>query len=208
MKKDTIYSILFYIVGIIILSFGITMLLLSDFGVGPWDAFFVGLYNQFGLTVGSWIFIVGVILVFVNSYLLKSRINLPSLLTFFITGLFIDFWMLIVFDHVVITDTIFQVALLIFGIICMGAGIGSYMQLEIARNPIDNLMIAVNYRTGLSLALSKMSLELMALLLAFIIKGPIGIGTFVIALGIGPLVQFFYHWFKSMKGSFKKATQS
>ncbi|MGM8215445.1 YczE/YyaS/YitT family protein [Bacillaceae bacterium W0354] len=206
MNKDLIYSIVFYIFGIVIISFGVTMLILSQLGTGPWDALFVGLYEMFGLTVGSWIFIVGFILMILNSRLLERKVEIPSLITMFITGACIDFWLFIVFPKVLVTELFSQVILLVLGITCMGIGIGSYLQLEFARNPIDNLMMAVNYRTGLSLAISKMSLELLILVVAFFIGGPIGVGTIIVAFGIGPLVQFFFTRFKNLKVRLVKAS--
>lgn len=89
--------------------------------------------------------------------------------------------------------------LLAIGITAMGSGIGMYLQFNFAKNPIDNLMIAVHKRTGLSLAMSKSSLEILIMIIAFILGGPIGIGTIIIAFGIGPFVQFFFKRFQKLK---------
>lgn len=190
--KDLMYSIMFYVLGMLTLSFGITMLILSNLGVGAWDALFVGLSNIFGMTVGTWIFLVGIVLIIINKFLLQSKFDYSAVITIFLIGLFIDFWLLVVFDGVMITEMTARIGLLGLGILGMGAGIGMYLQLDFARNPIDNLMMAVHYRTGLSLAVSKSGLEILIMIIAFLIGGPIGIGTVIVAFGIGPLVQFFF----------------
>ncbi|WP_027963633.1 YczE/YyaS/YitT family protein [Halalkalibacillus halophilus] len=197
--KDLTFSVVFYLLGMATLSFGISMLILSDLGVGAWDALFVGLFELLGLTVGSWIFIVGILLIILNSYLLREKFDFSAIITIFLIGIFIDFWVLIVFDGVILSDLVLRTALLTFGIMCMGAGIAMYLQFNYAKNPIDNLMMAVHYRTGKSLAFSKSSIEIVILIIAFIIGGPIGVGTFIIAFGIGPLVQFFYKRVSSFK---------
>ncbi|WP_188208149.1 YczE/YyaS/YitT family protein [Alkalibacillus aidingensis] len=199
MKKELIYSIVCYVLGMLTLSFGVTMLILSGLGVGAWDALFVGLSELIGLTVGSWIFIVGILLIIINAYLLKDRFDYSAIITIFLIGVFIDFWLLIVFDGVTVSDFVARIALFILGIICMGAGIGSYLQLDFARNPIDNLMMAVHKRLGLSLAVSKSGLEILILIIAFFIGGPVGVGTIIVAFGIGPLVQLSFKTLDKMK---------
>ncbi|MGP4073543.1 YczE/YyaS/YitT family protein [Piscibacillus sp. B03] len=197
--KELSYSILFYIIGMLMLSFGVTMLIKSGLGTGAWDALFYALYDIIGLTVGSWIFIVGVVLMVLNSFLLKARIDYAAVITIFLIGVFIDFWLLIVFPDFIITTTLMSYVLLTIGIMAMGGGIGMYLQFDFAKNPIDNLMLAVHKRTGWSLAVSKSSLEILVMIIAFILGGPIGIGTIIIAFGIGPFVQFFFKRFQQLK---------
>ncbi|WP_245998075.1 YczE/YyaS/YitT family protein [Aquisalibacillus elongatus] len=175
------------------------MLIKSGLGTGAWDALFYGLFDLIGLTVGSWIFIVGVLLMIINSFMLRARIDYSAVITIFLIGVFIDFWLLVVFPNFEITSTVMSYVLLTIGITAMGSGIGMYLQFNFAKNPIDNLMLAVNYRTGWSLAVSKSSLEILVMIIAFLIGGPIGIGTIIIAFGIGPIVQFFFKRFEKVK---------
>lgn len=175
------------------------MLIKSGLGTGAWDALFYALYDLIGLTVGSWIFIVGIALMIINSFLLKARIDYAAVITIFLIGVFIDFWLLIVFPGFIVTSAIMSYILLAIGITAMGSGIGMYLQFDFAKNPIDNLMIAVHKRTKLSLAMSKSALEILIMLIAFILGGPIGVGTIIIAFGIGPFVQFFFKRFQKLK---------
>lgn len=43
-----------YVLGILILTFGISFTIQSDLGTSPFDALLVGLSKNVGLTVGSW----------------------------------------------------------------------------------------------------------------------------------------------------------
>lgn len=52
-----------YILGIAILTFGISFTIRSDIGTSPFDALLVGLSMRIGLTVGSWEIILAVILI-------------------------------------------------------------------------------------------------------------------------------------------------
>lgn len=191
MKRIYIIST-FYLLGLISVSFGVSLILLSKLGAGPWDAFFVALQQNLGLTVGSWTFIVGFLLILINGLLLRQRPDFSALITMFLIGSFLDFWLLIVFPGAEISLLPIRLIILTAGIFFIGVGVASYMQSNFARNPIDHSMIVFHTLTGKSLAFSKTFLEVFILFIAFFIGGPIGLGTIIIALGIGPLIQFFH----------------
>ena len=190
--KNKAYLGLFYTIGLILLSFGISKMILANLGAGPWDALYVALAEKVGLTVGTWILIIGLLLIFLNAYLLKKTPDFFAVITIFIIGFFIDFWLLFIFVDLPSIHLTAQIVMLIGGIFIIAVGVALYLQVDFAPNPIDKLMMAVHYRTGLSLSRSKTVLEVAVLIIALIIGGPIGIGTVIIAFGIGPLIQLFY----------------
>ncbi|RKL66446.1 membrane protein [Salipaludibacillus neizhouensis] len=191
MKNRLIISI-FYLVGLMFVSFGVSMMILARLGAGPWDALFVALSENLGLTVGSWTFIVGFFLILLNGLLMKKMPDFSALITMFIIGLFIDFWLVFVFADLVMMQLTLRAGMLITGILSIAVGVSMYLQSNFARNPIDNLMMAFHYLTGKSLSFSKTFLEVLVLVIAFIIGGPIGVGTILVAFGIGPLIQVFF----------------
>lgn len=191
MKKKIIIG-LFYIVGLTFLSFGISTMILANLGAGAWDAMYVGLSNITGLSVGTWILLVGILLILVNSLLLKKIPEFLAVITIFIIGALIDFWLLIVFQGFSLTDMGLRILMFAGSILIIAVGITFYLQSSFARNPMDTLMMAIQIRTGKSLAFSKTVMEVTVLIIALIIGGPIGIGTIIVTFSIGPLIQLFY----------------
>ncbi len=189
---------MFYVIGLLVLTAGITLTIKSDIGAGAWDALNVGLSETIGLTVGSWVIIVGIVLIIINALLMKAWPDFFALITIFVTGLLIDFWLITIFDNWTIEGVFLAYGVFIVGMILIGLGIAIYMQAKFAVIPIDGLMLAIHHRTGLTIRTSKTIGELMALLAAVLLGGPIGIGTLFITFGIGPLVQFFYPTFEKM----------
>jgi len=190
--KNTLIIGMFYLIGLACLSLGICLMILSDLGAGPWDALYVGLSVSIGFTVGSWVFIIGVLLIIINSILLKRMPDFLAIITILLIGTFIDFWLLIVFPTFSVTGLAMRIFLLTAGILIIGIGISLYLQSSFARNPVDNLMMALQSLTGKSLAVTKTVMEVSVLVLAFFIGGPIGIGTIIVTFAIGPLIQYFY----------------
>ncbi|MDP4552262.1 membrane protein [Alkalihalobacillus macyae] len=189
---------LFYVIGLFVLTAGVTLTIKSDIGAGAWDALNVGLSNTFGLTVGSWVIIVGIILIIINAFLMKAWPDFLALITIVVTGAFIDFWLITVFENWQIQDVFVAYAVFVAGVILIALGISIYLQAKFAVIPIDGLMLAIHSKTGLSIRTSKTVGELLALLAAVLFSGPIGVGTIIITFGIGPLVQFFYPTFEKM----------
>jgi uncharacterized membrane protein YczE len=190
--KNTLIISLFYLVGLACLSLGICLMILSDLGAGPWDAMYVGLSERIGLTLGSWVFIIGVLLIIINSLLLKKIPDFLAIITIILIGAFLDFWLLGVFPHYSATDIGMRIFLLTAGILVIGIGISFKLQTSFAINPVDNLMMAIQLRTGKSLAVTKTVMEVLVLIVAFLVGGPIGIGTIIVTFAIGPIIQVIY----------------
>jgi uncharacterized protein len=181
-----------YILGLFILSIGISFTIFSRLGAGAWDALSVGLSNLTGFTVGTWVILIGVILIFVNAIILKKRPVLISIVTVLILGYFIDFWLLVVFPNFFIETIVMRFGILLCGVLLMGFGIATYLQAKFAIIPIDGFMMAIQLRLKVSLGVAKTIAEVTALVLAFIVGGPIGLGTILVTVSIGPMIQLFF----------------
>lgn len=190
MKKGFIIG-MFYLLGLLLLSFGISTMIVADLGVGPWDALYVGLSETIGFTVGTWVFILGIILILLNGYLMKKMPDFLAIITIFLIGVFMDFWLLVAFAGVDALSMPVRAMMLVAGVLIIALGITFYLQANFARNPIDSLMMAIKMRTGKSLAFSKTIMEVSVLVIAFLFGGPIGLGTVIVAFGIGTLIQLF-----------------
>lgn len=192
--KNIVYRILVYVIGLYILAMGIDLMIVADLGTGAWDALNVGLNKHFGLTVGTWAQIVGVTLIFVNAYLKKIRPEILPLLTMFILGSFIDFNLKLL--QIEISSTLIAVITMLTGLLLMSIGIALYLQAKFGLIPIDGLVMIIKEKNGWSLRVAKTSAELGAFILAFILGGSIGVGTILVTILIGPLLQFFYKQFE------------
>lgn len=192
MKNRSIIAV-FYVVGLTFLSLGISLTILANLGAGAWDAMYVGLSEILGLSVGTWVFIVGIVLILINAFLLKERIDVTALIPVVTIGFLIDFWLLFVFAGFQVPMLSIQIAMLVGGVAVIAVGIACYLQSKIARNPMDTLMIAIQTITGKSMAVSKTMMELVVLIIAFLLGGPIGWGTIFVTLMIGPMIQVFYN---------------
>ncbi|WP_224768139.1 YczE/YyaS/YitT family protein [Metabacillus idriensis] len=184
-----IYRLAFFVIGLFVLAFGVTLTIQADLGAGAWDALNVGLTDQIGLTVGSWIFIVGILVILLNAIIMREAPKVLGVFTILLVGFFVDFWMLYVFQDFSIQNMMLKVVILLSGILLIAIGVSIYLQTSFPANPIDQLMITLHKRFGFSLMAAKTIGEVGALVLALLFAGPIGLGTIIITFAIGPLIQ-------------------
>ncbi|WP_307433775.1 YitT family protein [Bacillus sp. V2I10] len=191
MKRLSRTKYIFYGLGILILTLGISLTIQSDLGTSPFDALLVGLSIKVGLTVGSWEIIIAFILIFCNSFLKRQRPEFLGLLTAFITGVGIDIWLFLL--HQLITPELWFSKLVCFGIgiIVIGAGTAIYLHTHFAPIPVDRLMLIIRELTKMNILFSRTLIYLLFLTMAIIFNGPIGIGTLLTVCLGGPILNYF-----------------
>lgn len=181
----------FYVLGIIILTFGISVTIQSDLGTSPFDALIVGLSENAGLTVGSWEVIIAFLLICCNSMLKRQRPEFSGMITAFITGIGIDLWLF--FLHRIITPELWygKAGCFAIGLVVIGIGTAIYLHTNFAPIPVDRLTLIIRELTGRSIFFSRTVIYLVFFILALILKGPVGVGTFfTVCLG-GMILHFF-----------------
>lgn len=187
MKVSMYYRWLFFLVGMMLLGLGISMTIKGDrLGIGPWDVLHVGLYQNFGLTIGSWSIIAGFTLISTTSLVRRKWPQFGTWLNMLLIGLFIDLFNFLIPD---IHSLIGQILIFTAGIFVMGYGVGMYVSPKMGAGPRDDLMLILVQKTGFSVSTIRTAIEVVVALLGWMLGGPVGIGTVVIALLVGRIVQ-------------------
>lgn len=181
----------FYVLGILVLTLGISLTIQSDLGTSPFDALLVGLSINMGLTVGSWEIIIAFILICCNSYLKRQRLEVLGLITALITGFGIDMWLFLL--HHLITPEFWYSKVVCFGIglVFIGLGTATYLHTNFAPIPIDRLTLILQELTRTSIFFSRTFIYLVFLIMAMIFHGPIGIGTLLTVCLGGLILNYF-----------------
>jgi uncharacterized protein len=174
-------------IGLIIMSFGISMMIRADLGSAPWDVLHIGLTMQLGLTVGSWSIIMGFIIIGLTSLLTKKWPQFGAFINMVLVGVFIDIFLWILPSP---EGFLLKLAMLVIGIIVIGYGIGLYIAPRLGAGPRDSLMLALTMRTGWKVQWVRSSMEVIVLSFGWLLGGPVFIGTLLFCFGIGSVVGF------------------
>ncbi len=187
MKQAFFTRCLFFLTGILVLSLGITLTIKGQiFGVGSWDVLHIGLTKTFGLTIGTWSIIIGLAILAIDMIVTK-KFPLPgTFIDMFLAGIFID-----IFNYWLPDINGFWMQLLAYicGLVLLGWGCGMYMVANLGIGPRDSLMLLMVHKLGWSVTRARTTMEVTVAILGFLLGGPIGVGTALMAFGLGPIVQ-------------------
>ena len=170
-----------YLVGISILTLGIVLMIKSNLGTSPLDALLVALTYKVGLSIGAWEVLISLVIVGINAIITMRKPQILGLMTALITGTFIDVWMLILKELNISQTFGIQFIHFSIGLIITSFGTAIYLRTNFAPIPLDNLMLIITDKMKKSIQFSKSLIYILVLLLAFLMNGPIGLGTILTA---------------------------
>lgn len=182
-------GVIFILIGAPIMALGQLFTISNPWGASPWDVLHVGLATQTGLTIGRANQLTGLTLVLVTLLLRGRTVNLVTLMNVAMVGTWIDLynrWGLVPY-----VPGVLGLASLALGLMLLGFGIALYLHPGLGAGPRDGLMLTLTQRTGQPLYRIKVGLDVTAMLTGWLLGGPIGLGTAVVAFSLGPTIHFF-----------------
>ena len=176
-------------VGLVLFAVGLWLGLVAELGVGPWDVLTGGLSEQTGVRFGLMAIVVSVVVLLVG-IAARVRPGIGTLLNVFVIGAVLD----LLLTSPLLADLGDQplplrLGATLLGIATVAAGSALYLGAHLGPGPRDGLMVAIHLRTGWRVGTARAVLECVVLVLGVLLGGPVGIGTVLFALGIGPAVQ-------------------
>lgn len=175
-----------------IFSFGIaTTINVQHLGIHPWDVLSVGMYDRFGLSIGSWNIIIGFILIGVVLILDRTYIKVGTFTNALLVGLFVDFFLWLDFLPKV-THSWIDIVIITIGIVIMGFGGGVYNAAKVGAGPRDGFMLSISDKTGWSIGRVRIITESTVLIIGLLIGGPVFVFTFIFTFVQSPIFQFTY----------------
>ncbi|MGA4516839.1 YczE/YyaS/YitT family protein [Solibacillus silvestris] len=182
-----------FFVGMMIMALGITMTIKGNVvGTAPWDVFHIGLYKQIGLTIGSWSILTGLTIIIGTSIYLKRIPKLATFLNMLFIGSFID-----LFNWLLPETGVFVLELTYFtaGFFVMSIGCALYIAASLGEGPRDTIMMIIASK-GYSVKTGRLVMEVFATGAGWLLGGPVGFGTVILALGTGYVIQPSLFFFK------------
>ena len=183
--------------GFLLLGLAITLMIRSGLGLGPWDAFHVGLGRLAGISVGAASVLTGLVIILL-SLPAGLRPRPGTLANMVFIGPFSDLMLpLVPPAHGLVAGLACYAA----AFPVMGVATGMYIAARLGSGPRDGVMLALVRRTGWPVRRVRTFIELSVLGAGWAMGGTIGLGTLLIALFAGPSVQWGLQWFDVLPSS-------
>lgn len=176
--------------GLCLFGLGIVMTVKSNLGTGPWDAFHLGLINYIPLTFGQVSQLTGVAVIALSA-LLGIKPGWGTIANMYFIGVFIDLFM--ASSWLPVPGRWFtQLAMLLGGVLVIGWGSFFYLSAAFGAGPRDSFMVGAILKTGWPVWLVRTLLETGVAVAGYLLGGPIGIGTVIVAFTLGPAIQLAF----------------
>ena len=180
-KKITIF---YLVLGLILFGIGEALLVTANIGVSPWFVLHQGLAFKTGYSIGITTFIVSIV-VLLLWFPLKQKPGIGTILNAILISVVLDLSLLILPYP---TDFFYQLIQVILGILIIGIGSGFYLAANLGPGPRDGLMVGLQKKTNLPIALVRAILEISVVSIGWYLGGIVGVGTLMFAFGIGPAI--------------------
>lgn len=181
------------LIGLFLCAVGIVMTINADLGYAPWDVFHQGIGNIMRIKIGTANILTGVVIVVIE-IAVGQKPGIGTILNMSLVGVFMNIIMsnnlLPRFDNIYA-----RVIMIVIGMLIMGIGSYLYIGSQLGTGPRDGFMILLLKKTNRSVRFIRNSMEVTALVVGFILGGPVGIGTVIMSFGLGPSVQIVFNIF-------------
>ena len=187
-STQMIKEILKSALGLFIFSIGVYLTIQANIGLAPWDCLSMGVSYRVGMSYGIVHTIISIIIVLID-VLLKEKIGYGTILDALLVGNYVD-----LIDHFITLPKIdslpLSIAMVIVGLLMMGYGQVFYMDAAQGCGPRDSLLVALGKRFPRTpIGVVQTGMVGVALLIGWLLGGPVGIGTVISVFGLGSALQ-------------------
>lgn len=187
MFREYIRRLFWLLLGVAVSSVGIAMMLQASVGLEPWSVLQQGMAQRTGMTYGTASAIAGAAAIltavfFGESFGFGTIINIAG------CAVMIDAIQaagLIPQMHGLVSG----ILLLLGGLELLALGTWLYMKSALGSGPRDALMVALARKFNRSAGACRAVVDVLVTVIGFFLGGPVGIGTIISAVGLGPLIN-------------------
>jgi uncharacterized membrane protein YczE len=158
---------LIYLTGFAIFTAGIPFLTHSQLGLSPWDSGLMGLNYFSGWPVTIWSNLLAIIALCLSALMLKRFPNVFTIVSSFLCGLGIDFWVWLIGDKI----TLPAIPSFILGTLINAFGIAVYLMADALPTSVDYTMINFCKRFNLKIMWGRILVDGIGLLICIVTGG-------------------------------------
>lgn len=191
-----------YILGLFILTFGISLSIYAGLGVSPVSSLAYAFTLISGITIGTTTVLANVIFIIVQWILTKTfklRSYTVQLLVSILFGLFTDVTLSLTESFLPIPETMtMRIIYLIASLLVMSLGLLGYLSAKMPLMPYDALTYVISDTFHVAFSKAKVTGDVLNVVVAAVLClvtihafGSIGFGTLIAALLVGKIIGFY-----------------
>jgi uncharacterized membrane protein YczE len=179
-------------IGFLLFGLAITLMIRANLGTSAWAVLEVALAQKLHITIGTMTVLIG-FLVLSGALIMREKLGWGTLANILSIGPWEDLWLSIIPSKM--DNLPLQIAMLLMAVFLIGLASAIYLSVDAGAGPRDSLMLAIKRTTGISIRAARASIEVTVVTTGWLLGGPVGIGTLIYALLVGPAVQWGFKIF-------------
>lgn len=191
-------------------QWGTTFLRGGDVSLDPFTAVNTGISNKLGIGLGVYQLAVNLVIFIFILWLDRKQIGIGTILNMILVGFEIQ-WFTTIYHQLFGYRTTFLIvaADTLIGLILFTLGASLYMAPDLGAAPYDAIAPIITQRTKLSYRTARITQDVLFMVAAVIVGGPVGFGTIIVAFFTGPLISWWNdHVSNPMVKTINDATKS
>ena len=195
--KEFIWKALMSLIGISLISFGTALSQTMNMGLDPFTAINAGASELLGFTLGNYQLFVNAAILAIILFFDRKIIGWGTIFNLVLVGYMIEFFISMLESFIDPTQFAFIVQLLItvVAILIFTFGVALYMDADLGVSPYDAIAPVITDRVSASYKTVRMIQDIVVVITAWILGGPVGVSTFITGFLAGPLIDFFSNRF-------------
>ena len=183
----SVKKLLLTILGIAIMAFGCGMLIKTGYGADTSNALLTGIANYVPFSIGNVNALATLVFIVVSFFLSRERIGPGTLIVPLVISFPIDLAMKVC----VKAPNLFAGVLLdLLALYIVSFGAAIMIEFDLGASPFDCLSLGVSDRFHLNYIVAKYIVDAFCVVVGFLLKGEVGIGTLLCFLVMGTFISF------------------
>lgn len=183
--------ILFALIGVILTGISVGIIQKSNLGTDPFTSFTTGLSNLIHVRFGI-VYIIVCALSLIGVFILdRHYIGLSTILNLFLIGIIADGTRGLLESFIKSDSYVIRVIILIIGIIIMCFSASLYFTADLGISSYDAVSKIMSDKTKIKFKVCRITTDLICVVIGFILKANVGLGTIITAFFMGPLISYF-----------------
>lgn len=190
--SNLVWRTLMSFVGITILSLGKAFPRGGQVGLDPFTATNTGISGHLSLSLGVYqLFANAAIFIFIL-IMDRHKIGIGTLLNMVLVGFEVQ-WFIALYQQIFGTqvNVIVIVSDLLIGLILFTLGASMYMGADLGVAPYDAIAPILSDRLHTQYRTIRIAQDILFMIVAYFVGGPVGVGTVIVAFFTGPLITFW-----------------
>lgn len=187
-KKKRIVMTVF---GVLIAGFSVGMFNFSNFGMDPFQVLAHGLWMHLPIGFGTFYMILNLIMLIFIFFIDKHKVGLGTVINIFLLGYVVEFSSWLFEMSVPNPSMITRIIFLILGLVILCFGSSLYFIGDLGVSTYDAVSIILSEKKVAKFQYCRIASDLICTIIGFMLGATVGIGTFVTAFFMGPIIAFF-----------------